>query len=68
MVSKMHCRIIITSLQAVCKVTDDNKKSTIKIKLVFANNCQLKSFFPRKSDFRGRKEEVEEFSFLGHGK
>ena len=44
-VSKMHCGIIITSLQAVCKVTDDNTKSTVKIKLVFANNCQLKSFF-----------------------
>ena len=51
MVSKMHCRIIITSLQAVCKVTDDNKKSTIKIKLVFANNYQLKSFFPAKIGF-----------------
>ena len=63
MVSKMHCGIIITSLQAVCKVTDDNTKSTVKIKLVFANNCQLKSFF-----FFGRKEEVEEFSFIGHGK
>ena len=50
-VSKMHHGMIITSLRAVCKVTSDNQRLILKIELVFANNCQLKSFltFPAKN-------------------
>ena len=49
MVSKMHCRIIITSLQAVCKVTDDNKKSTVKKKACLRKQLSAEKFFPREN-------------------
>ena len=49
MVSKMHCGIIITSLQAVCKVTDDNKKSTVKKKACLRKQLSAEKFFPREN-------------------
>ena len=63
-VSKMHCGIIIASLQVVCKITGDNKKLTMKIKLVFTNSRQLKSFFTVKIEFSPSREEVSRRVFF----